>query len=265
MSFFLLLGFYFGALFAAANWGQPFRHSKALKVLFAPGVALYAACRTLGAFFSLAPIEKVEFFAPGKPFLKVGKSKIPYLGCIFSAFFTHLPLVALFFFCTRFLALDDWAALSVPPASELKEDPALFLNYLKSIFLSLPYGDPAFWITLYVLAGVMCACDLKLTEFVGAVCVTLGGFWLAGFLSYLGLGFSFLSRGWFVAKFYAPRWWGIGSTFVMLSACLSCLLGLARLLPPVLRAAASRLAESQKGRTAEPKHAGRRSRAKARA
>jgi hypothetical protein len=218
---FLWSAVYFSAVYAAARYGGKLGQRKLVKVLFLPGVALYAACRSLGCLISMAPVDKIEFVRDREPFLRVGATRIPYFGHLLSAVFTHLPLILLFFYVHGALPVADWDALGLPSIARLRADPALFLTYLSRLGEGLPLSTGAVWLAWYLFLGAAVSSDLRLPEFLAMIVVTIVGCWIAGILSWLGVGFSFFSRGWFMSYWYIPEWVGIASVYATLALLAS--------------------------------------------
>ena len=218
MNLFIWLGFYFTCVYLVSRFANEFGKRKLLKILFLPGVALYALARSIGCLLSLSSIEKIEFLSDKKPFLAPGRTPIPYAGPVFSALGTHAVLLIVFFYAHSLLPVDEWSSACLPGALEFKEDPAVLCAFGCRLWECLPFHSLWFWIALYVAFGVALSFDLRLNELTGTLCVAVVGAWICGLLAYFGVGFAFLSRGWFLSRYHAPEWFGIASVYFLLTA-----------------------------------------------
>ena len=189
-----------------------------MKVIFFPGVAVYALCTVVGSFLSLTSIDKVDFFLDKAPFVRRGTTRIPYFGHLLSAFATHLPLLVIFFYAHTVLPVPDWGDLCLPSFASCTGDPGELLEYFGGVGANTPVGAPAFWIVCYVILGLVLSFDLRLQELLATAILTMLACWVCGILSWLGVGFSFLSRGWFMSHLYLQEWLGIASGYLLATA-----------------------------------------------
>jgi len=218
MNLFIWLGLYFTCVYLVSRFANEFGKRKVIKILFLPGVLLYALGRSIGCLCSLSSIEQIEFLSDKKPFLVPGRTPIPYAGPLLSALATHAPLLILFFYARSLVPVDDWSYVCLPGALEFKEDPALASVFTSRLWECLPFRSLTFWAAAYVAFGVALSFDLRLNEFTAALCLAATGAWVCGLLSYFGVGFAFLSRGWFLSRYHAPEWFGIASAYFLLTA-----------------------------------------------
>jgi hypothetical protein len=221
--FFVAVAFYFGCAYLAAQFRGHVEHRTWVKVLFLPSVTLHAGCRAIGCLLSISPIEQVDFLRNKQPFLKAGRTRIPVFGLLLSSFGTHIPLFVVYFYLHSYLPLANWDELGLPALEELRADPALGVDYARSFIANIEFSPWALCMTAYIFLGLALSYDLRLSEVLATTSLSIVGCWVCGLLSWLGVGFPFLSRGWFLTRYYIPEWWGIGSAFVALTAASSLL------------------------------------------
>lgn len=239
MDLFVWFGLYFAIAYGCSRFAGRWGRLKWVKIAFLPGVFLHAASRLLGCLFSMSPVDKIEFIENGRPFLQPGSTRLPYVGHLLSAIFTHAALFAAFFCAHAAIPVHDWEALGLPAACDLKTAPAILLSYGTAFGSGLPLVDPTFWLVCYAVVGLVVSFDVRLAELVAVLCLAAAGCWVSGMLTWLGAGFSFLSRGWFLSRYYIPAWWGIASTYIALTAIAATLL--------ILVVAAGSLFRSRRG------------------
>lgn len=218
MQFFLCTAVYFVSAFCISMLTARLRNRKPIKILFLPGFLVNGIARIVGSFLSLSPIEKVEFFQNNKPFLKVGKTRILYVGHLFSVYATHIVLLVTFLLLQDGIPVTDWSAFCFPNIKAVWSDFSLLWDYFVALPEAVDMATTSFWLTLYLFVSLAVSFDMKLPEFLATICVNMIGCWVAGIFSWLGVSFSFFSRGWFIELLYADGWWGVGCFYMLMTA-----------------------------------------------
>ena len=193
-----------------------------MKIVFFPGLALEALIRCVACFVTGTPIEKFRPFDDGTPFLKTGKCPVQRIG---------VPIaMAVRMFLTFIVALvliHVW----IPTFTDSGYDLPTFLYHAEGIAGSIPeffercaavpehlaLGSVMTWVTLYVLFTLALATGLSTGELFAAIWGWGGILALTWGFGWLGVKFSFFSRGWFIERLFLPGVWTSFSLMVTMA------------------------------------------------
>lgn len=222
-------------IYAVVLWGigittKPWQKSAAFKLIFFPGSVVAAALHTIASLPCFGTLGRVSF-SDGKPlhtFERPGDPKVPALvpvGVFLIA--TQLGVYILFLTCAshlyelevlprRTVVLPDLyphdlleGRLEVD-ASDVRLDLGPWLDALSAqpiLFIAMSYGIVSLFASMSVSLGVLVRAK--------AVLFVLGAFaWVSG---WLGAGFGWFTKGWWVRLLYVPDWWTDFSLFFALS------------------------------------------------
>ncbi len=215
MEFFIWSSFYFCVVFAASLMVGVRRNERWLKLLTLPGLLVYSACRALGCLASCTRVEKFGVLRAGEPFVRLGATRMAYVGHVVGIVVTHAALLACVFLAQELIGVEDWAAICLPAFSASVTYPPTLLEYLRDLPSALPWDHAGFWFALYLCAAVCCNFELSVREFAAGLCVTVTAAWICGMLAWLGVRASFLSWGWLILHYRVPGWLGIASFYLL--------------------------------------------------
>ncbi len=215
-------------LWAVGGLIKPWRDRTWFKMLFLPGTLVAALIQSISALLCFGSVKEVHFFRDGKPFLEFDKSRIPYLGGGLFVLLSHAVLFTGFFFAASQLetaGLVDAHAVVLPnlsPLDLLEGEVELSAGpYFESVvawmqtLVDQPVSSAIF---VYAVLSLFASMSMAGAEWRrGAVVLSAIGFvCYAGV--WLGVGFSFFSRGWRASWSVFPEWWEVFSLFVTLAA-----------------------------------------------
>ena len=194
-----------------------------MKILFFPGLAVEAAIRSFACLVTGTPIEKFRPLNDGTPFLKTGKCPVQRIG---------VPIVMAIRMTLTFLVALILIQIAIPGFTESKfglptflyhpdgihESSWGFLSDLIGLYEHLSLEKVMSWVALYTLFTLALATGLSTAELFAAIWGWAGIFCLSWVFTWLGVKFSFLSRGWFIERWYLPDCWSCFSLLVTMSA-----------------------------------------------
>lgn len=206
------------------------------KLLFLPGVLVEALIRALACKITATPIEKWSPFGEGEPFLRTGPCPVRRVG---------VPITMALRMSLTFVFTFALLKFAVPELPESTFGLPTFLHHPKGIQGSgggfiLSLGNLPVWLSLhkalgltlvYILFSLMLATGLSRLEFFAALWGWAGLFGLSTLGSFMGIQFGFLTRGWFIRRWYLPECWSSFSLMVVLSFLALLFVGALHLLP----------------------------------
>jgi hypothetical protein len=215
VEFFIWSTFYLCVVFVVSLMVGVRRNALWFKLLTLPGLLIYSACRALGCIANCTPIEKFGTLTHEEPFVKLGTTRMAYVGHFLGSVVTHAGLVACVFLAQGLIGVADWETICVPAFWTIVTYPPTFVDYLSNVKAALPWGGVGFWVALYLCAAACCNFELSLREFAAGICVTIAGAWVCGVLTWLGVHVSFLSYGWLILHYRLPEWLGVASFYLL--------------------------------------------------
>ena len=193
------------------------------KIIFFPGLALEALIRAIACVITGTPIEKFRPLDDGTPFLKTGKCPVQRIG---------VPIAMAIRMTLTFIAALVLIQMAIPDFSGSEFGLPTFLYHPEGIegssgvyFLDLVHlpqhlnlESPWAWLAIYTLFTLALATGLSTGELFAAIWGWGGVFVISSAFTWLGVKFSFLSRGWFIERWYLPTCWSTYSLLVTLTA-----------------------------------------------
>jgi hypothetical protein len=223
------LALYFVTAYLAGRCGGPWRQRWPAKLACAPGLLAHALARATASLASLAPIKRVNLFRDRAPFLDTGDPSIIVVGHALAAVAMHATLLALFLFVTTRLPDIAWEEFVLPSLAEVLAEPGLALEYVRTFWQTCVLSPGAFLLVAHGFLGLLAAFDMRARELVSILLLTALAWLVGAACLWLGAGFSFLSRGWFLLTFYLPVWHGKICFYLISVAAMGCALVLANL------------------------------------
>ena len=210
-----------------------------MKVIFFPGLALEAIIRSIACLVTGTPIEKFRPLNDGTPFLKTGKCPVQRIG---------VPISMAIRMTLTFLLALILIQIAIPGFTESDFGLPTFLYHPDGIqgssggffrsFVDLPehlaLNTLISWFALYALFTMALATGLSTAELFAAMWGWAGVFSISWVFTWLGVKFSFLSRGWFIERWYLPDCWSCYSLLVTMSALAFFFVALLHALPGLL-------------------------------
>ncbi len=224
-------------LFALGEAIRPFRTRYWFKLLFLPGVLLAIVVQGLAAKLCVEARFKASPLREGEAAFFMQKSDLPPLVGASFVLVSHTLIFALFvgmvtlFESGSALDPDEFPLPSLYPSHMSSDGDPLSISEIDSVFARWTGGKVTFvpyFLFLYVAAPVFGNLRLRSREYVaaGLLLVVLV---VVHFGDFLGLGFSFVSRGWVARLFVFPPWWGAFSLYVMTAMVALVIASIARL------------------------------------
>ncbi|MGA1778941.1 MAG: hypothetical protein ACO4CW_01210 [Planctomycetota bacterium] len=219
------------------------------KLICFPGLLLEAGIRVIACLVTATPIGGVRPFEAGSPFLTTGRCPVRRIGAPISLAI-RLVLTFSVAILVAHLGLPKLAesGLDLPTiitgGDPLGETLGAWVTGLPSAIGSIGWGSPLTLFTLYLLFTFSLASGINRRELLAALWGWGGLLALATSLTWLGVRFSFLSRGWFIERFLLPGVWSGFSLFILLGVLTLLLLVAFHQAPPIAAAVKPRGGET---------------------
>ncbi|MFN0057536.1 MAG: hypothetical protein ACKVX7_03690 [Planctomycetota bacterium] len=214
-----------------------------VKVVLLPAFTIDATFRILACLVTATKIKGFHPLTESKPFLEIDRPPIRHIGpalficCRLALLLTglvvglnattlisesgfYLPLIDERTVSTGRLDTGSWRV----SWENLLELPTAFVDLNPLLFIGL----------IYVATGVLLAAALTFREYVAALYALIAFQMVILVLSWLGAGWGFLSRAWFIQKFYVPSFWAVFSVIVLYTIVLSSTIALVRLIVQIV-------------------------------
>ena len=222
------LAAYAAILFAMGRLAGGLRRRRWFKLAFFPGTLLAALVQAVPARLCVSPGFEVSPAAEGRPaFAFKEDARIPCLGGALFLLLSQGLLYVVWLVLAGRLELAgrlDACGLNLPAChfAEVVQGQARvsfgdYLGNLQAVLGATAVHPLLSACVLYVALGTLASLRLDGKESLWALVVLslLAG--AAHLGESFGIGFSFLSRGWWAQVYYASRWWNLFSMFVTLA------------------------------------------------
>ncbi len=210
------------------NWAaEPWRDRLWFKILFLPGTLLAVLVQVAGALLCVGSASRVNLFGDRRPAFAFEKERVPCLAGALFVVVSQTILYTIYLYAAT--TAESWghiytAWLSLPslyPAEAMEG--YIFLDFrgyrqgLKYLWGDA-WGRPlAYGILFHIAAGAFAQVRMGRREWSWAA-IALGVLGvIASIMDWFGIGFPFLSRGWWASIFHFPNWWAAFSLFVSLA------------------------------------------------
>jgi hypothetical protein len=222
------LAVYAAILFAMSRLAGGLRRRRWFKLAFLPGTLLAALVQAVPARLCVSPGFEVSPAAEGRPaFAFKDDARVPCLGGALFLLLSQCVLYLAWSFAAGQLELPgrlDACGLSLPAChfAEVVQGQARvsFRDYfgnLEAVIGAAAVHPLLAACVLYAAVGTLASLRLDGKESLWALVILALFAGAAQLAENFGIGFSFLSRGWWARVYYASRWWNLFSMFVTLA------------------------------------------------
>lgn len=237
------LAVYAVVLFVLGEAVRPYRKQRWFKVLFFPGVLIAVGVQAVASKLCVGGKLKFALLKSGEAALFMTKRDVPCLAGALFVLVSHALFYTLFFITVSRLenAVDfDARMISLPSLyphdmleGQIVVDVKDYIASLRESVDAFKASPMPYLVIFYLAFPVFANLQLRGREFFWAALLVVALGCPVYFADWLGLGFPFLSRGWWARFFYFPEWWGLFSLYVTMAFValgLSCLLRVGHLI-----------------------------------
>lgn len=224
---------------------DPWRSRRWFKAFFLPGTLLAIGLQQLAARACVGTRYKTSAFREGPCFSFDRTAQVPWLAGALFVVLSHVLLYSVFLLiAVRLDAAGWWNAglVSLPGieaedalAGRIEIDLQGYIHGLEALGRQAARRPWTHLFVSWLLAGLFVSlpftgqhCRWSLT----ALAILGGLTWL---VHWFGVGFPFLSRGWWAGIFVFPDWWALFSLYFTGLLLTLCVLGTARGVPAAAR------------------------------
>ncbi len=214
-------------LFGVNRAVEPWRDRLWFKIAFFPGTLLAVLVQAVGALLCVGSASRVNLFGDRRPAFAFEKERVPCLAGALFLIVSQTIFYAIYLYAAT--TAESWGYLYTAWTSLPSLYPAEAIEgYIFFDFRGYRLGVKCLWgdawgrplgygILFHAAAGAFAQLRMGRREWSWAA-IALGFFGaIASIMDWFGIGFPFLSRGWWASIFHFPNWWAAFSLFVTLA------------------------------------------------
>ncbi len=225
------LAIYALVLFALAPAVRSWRETRWFKWIFLPGTLLAVLIQAIAALLCVGRRFELSLWRSGRPAFRMHRENVPWVAGAVFVLLSHLAAYVLFLLAVarvEAIAELECDLVCLPQLhphdmldGRFEVEVSGYLAGLQAMRSAVCEHPIAFGVLFWIVAPVLAHLRVATREFLWCALV-FGALAIVAYCAdWLGMGFPFLTRGWWAEWFYFPRWWALFSLWVTV-AMTSC-------------------------------------------